>query len=262
MEIKKTIKIDLAKKGMPEVVYAVQGETNTRKVEISMLENGVAWNVPSETTVAVAFSKPDGTKGLYDFLPDESAAAIVNENKVTIVLAPQVLTAHGNVMASVVFYDSNLDVLATFPFVIFVEKNPGFGEQISNNYYALQNLEQINAVYNELLEHVEFLTEQVEAGIGVTDEQIATVVESYLNENPPDAVTEGQLAQAVEKYMTENPASGTIHVTGAAPGQTPVVKTVDGSGVPTAWEMAALPTDDHINTLIDTALGVIENGSY
>lgn len=48
-------------------------------------------------------------------------------------------------------------------------------------------------------------------------------------------------------------------------GQTIVVKEVNEEGKPISWEMADLPsavTDDHINSLIDAKLGVIENGSY
>ena len=243
-------------------VSVVQGDANTRAVTLTLYQDGTPWEVPAGTTAAVAFRKPDGHKGLYDALPDGTPAVTLSGNTLTAILAPQALTCAGEVGVSVVLWDDRQDQLATFPFRVLVEANPAAGAQVSDNYYKLQNLEQVNAAYDALLTHVEFLTQQVEAGIGVTDEQIAAVVESYLNENPPEAVTDGQLAQAVERYMAENPASGTIHVTGAAPGQTPVVKTVDGSGIPTAWEMAAFPTDTHIRSLIDTALGVIENGTY
>ena len=53
-----------------------------------------------------------------------------------------------------------------------------------------------------------------------------------------------------------------IAVTGATVGQTVKIAAVDDDGVPTAWEPADFPTDDHINDLINTALGVIENGTY
>lgn len=45
-------------------------------------------------------------------------------------------------------------------------------------------------------------------------------------------------------------------------GQTIVVRAVDDKGAPTTWEAADFPSDDHINSLIDTKLGVIEHGSY
>ena len=54
-------------------------------------------------------------------------------------------------------------------------------------------------------------------------------------------------------------------ITGATVGQIAKITAVDASGVPTAWSPVDMPigvTDDHINSLIDTKLGVIENGSY
>lgn len=151
LEIVSKIIVDMAMRGIPPVINAVQGETNTRKVEISLIANGVQWIVPNETTIAIAFLKPDGTSGLYDQLPDTSSASVVSGNIVTITLAPQVLTVYGDVTASVIFYDENMNTLATFPFKIFVEQNPSFGESVSNNYYALQNLDQINKAYNDLV---------------------------------------------------------------------------------------------------------------
>lgn len=51
----------------------------------------------------------------------------------------------------------------------------------------------------------------------------------------------------------------------ASIGQVLSVKSVDENGKPTEWNTADIPTavtDDHINSLIDAKLGVIENGSY
>ena len=45
-------------------------------------------------------------------------------------------------------------------------------------------------------------------------------------------------------------------------GQTIVVDAVDEENRPVRWRAVNLPTDTHINSLIDTKLGVIENGSY
>ena len=92
------------------------------------------------------------------------------------------------------------------------------------------------------------------------------------------------------------PTGGTdMGITGAEVGQIAKITAVDESGVPTAWSPVDIPTtlpnpnaitftgavtgsydgsapmsveipnavtDDHINSLIDTKLGVIENGSY
>ena len=81
-------------------------------------------------------------------------------------------------------------------------------------------------------------------GGSVTDEQIASAVESYLEENP------------VEVPSVEIPANlpnpHALTFTGA------VSATYDGSEAVSV----DIPTDEHINDLINTALGVIENGTY
>lgn len=60
------------------------------------------------------------------------------------------------------------------------------------------------------------------------------------------------------KFVPDNIAK----VDNAIVGQAVTVKSVDSEGKPTEWGTVNFPTDDHINGLINTALGVIENGSY
>ena len=55
---------------------------------------------------------------------------------------------------------------------------------------------------------------------------------------------------------------GGISVSGAKAGQTVKIAAVDYLGIPIAWEAVDFPSDKHINDLINTALGVIENGTY
>lgn len=45
-------------------------------------------------------------------------------------------------------------------------------------------------------------------------------------------------------------------------GQTIVVKAVDENGKPTEWQAVDMPTDEHINALIDAKLEAIANGTY
>ena len=49
---------------------------------------------------------------------------------------------------------------------------------------------------------------------------------------------------------------------GSKVGQTVQISAVDGEGRPLSWKSVDFPDDDHINRLIDTKLGVIENGTY
>ena len=164
MVITHKIKMDLSRRGITPVVYMVQGDSNTRALEILLYDNGQPWEIPAGATAAVAFQKPDGTKGLYDKLPNGSAATTISGSTVTAILAPQALTCAGTVLASVVFYDKDMDTLATFPFKITVEANPAAGEQVSNNYYALQNFDQINAAFIALDARVVKLENEAPSG--------------------------------------------------------------------------------------------------
>ena len=151
------IKMDLSRRGITPVVHMVQGDSNTRALEISLYDNGQPWEIPQGITAAVAFSKADGTKGLYDKLPDKSNATTIAGSVVTAILAPEVLTCAGQVRVAIVLYDAEMDTLATFTIMVVVEANPAAGKQISNNYYYLQNMEQVNAAYADILTRLDEL---------------------------------------------------------------------------------------------------------
>lgn len=157
MLITSKITIDMYRRGSLPYVDAMQGDSNARAVEISLKSNGVPWRVPDDTVVNVGFSKPDGTSGLYGLLPNKTPAASISGSKVTVNLAPQVLTCPGDVNVSAVLYNAAGDTLATFPFIVSVEKNPSNGETVSNNFYYIQNLDQANETYKELVSRIEKL---------------------------------------------------------------------------------------------------------
>ena len=151
MKVIHKLSMDLARCGCRPIVGAVQGEANTRVLEVTLYNNGVAWEAPEGTTAAVAFAKPDGTRGLYDKLPDGAAATTVSGNTVEAILAPQALTCPGTVIASIVFSDTNGKTLATFPFRITVEANPAGDAGLSNDYWTKATMEEVvQAVLDEL----------------------------------------------------------------------------------------------------------------
>ena len=150
------LRLDLTKNNYRPVVPAVQGEANTRRLAVALFINGAPWDIPSGASAAVAFHKPDGTKGLYTKLPDGTPATTLSGNTVAAILAPQALTCAGPVLASIVFYNAAMDTLATFPFQIRVEANPAAGADPSDDYYAM-GLEQLNSAYADLLDRVQEL---------------------------------------------------------------------------------------------------------
>ena len=163
MQIINKIQIDLLSRGIVSKIDAVQNDANSRGVEISLIASGTPWKIPAGVTAAVAFRKPDGTNGLYDKLPDGTAAITLSDSTVTAIFAPEMLTVTGLVRVSVIFNDANLNQLATFPFDVVVEENPAAGAVVSNNYYNYQTLGDINKALetiNATLPHAVLFTEQ------------------------------------------------------------------------------------------------------
>lgn len=144
MQIISTLNIDLCDPQFPKRIAVMQADANTRIVEIHLFHDGAAWTVPGGVKAALGYRKPDGTAGLYDKLPDGTAGLSIAENRITVVLAPQVLTAPGLVRAAVTLLDTNSDQLSTFPFEINVKDNPAAGTIVSENYCYYTSLDAIN----------------------------------------------------------------------------------------------------------------------
>lgn len=63
-------------------------------------------------------------------------------------------------------------------------------------------------------------------------------------------------------FETPSAAGTNTLVDEAQVGQIAMVEEVDENNVPTKWKAVDYPSDEHVNDLINNALGVIENGSY
>lgn len=122
MEVLEKIKIDLSRP-LKNVIYAKQGDKNTRKVQISLYSNGVQWRVPSEANFVVSYVRPDNSKGAYSFLPDGSTPAVSSSSNIlNVSILQQVLAVSGAVSASVIIRNGQNEMIGTFSFIIDVEK--------------------------------------------------------------------------------------------------------------------------------------------
>ena len=192
MKVTAKIKLDLRSQNYGSSVCAVQGDGGSRCVEAALLDGGKPWNVPAGVTAAVAYKKPDFTKGLYDKLADDTPAVTVSGSTVTVILAKQMLTVPGSVQACIVFNNAALDQLTTFPFTVAVAANPVIGAEPSDDYIRLQWLEE------KLDEYLEKF-----AG-GVTDEAVVQrIVDEYLAANPPEVTETDPTIPAWAKQPTK-----------------------------------------------------------
>jgi hypothetical protein len=139
LEILKKLHIDLSEKHNPPVVYAVQGERNSRKISFDLFQNGMAYEIDKTSSVLISYKKPDGHGGMYDVLDNLQPAfefAEDSTNSVIITLAEQVLTTVGLVPLVVSFVVGD-KTLSTFDIVLDVSQNPGIDVAESNDYFIL-----------------------------------------------------------------------------------------------------------------------------
>lgn len=127
------IKMDIGKPNLFLSANAVQGDSYSRSLMLT-LYNGISpWIIPDGVTAAVRYAKPDRTKGYYDTMPDGTRAWSTQGNALTIQLAPQMLTVAGNVKVQIELIQGT-HILSTFTITVYVEENPAAGILKSENY--------------------------------------------------------------------------------------------------------------------------------
>ena len=115
-------------------VEVMQDDQYSRDIQITITQGDQKPSL-SGNTVQIYFSKPDGTGGAYDALPDGTAAYTISSNMITIKLAPQVCTVPGDVKISVALISGNIK-LNTFAVDLKVHKKPGL-QATSGNYFKI-----------------------------------------------------------------------------------------------------------------------------
>ena len=135
MVITHNITIDLSRMNVVPVLQMVQSDQYSRDIAFSLTFENSPWTIPSGTTAIVRYRKRDGTGGSYDTMPDGAKAYTIGTGKVTVKLAPQVLTVPGIAELSVELVNGK-SYLHTFPLKIDVQRNPGLAAT-SENYFKV-----------------------------------------------------------------------------------------------------------------------------
>lgn len=123
MIITQNLKMDLSRREAMPRIDAVQGDALTRQIQLELFSNETAWDIPEGVSVLVRFVKPDGTGGIYDTLPDGTAACTMEGNTVSVILAPEVTTVSGAVFLAVTLVQGDAE-LSSFALTVNVQPNP------------------------------------------------------------------------------------------------------------------------------------------
>lgn len=139
--VSQTLAIDLAKPGIPKVVYAMQGEGYTRTVSLRISDDGVEWTPPSDAAYQVSYCKPDGKGGTYSsYTTDTTKPAVeISGGRLNVVLIPQMLQVAGRVRVEVHMQHAAImpyaERLSTFTFYVMVQASAESGIT-STDYWA------------------------------------------------------------------------------------------------------------------------------
>ena len=62
MTIQHNITLDLVQPGLAPRIYAVQNDTNSRVVQITLTDKGQPWAIPADAKPSLSYRKSDGTR--------------------------------------------------------------------------------------------------------------------------------------------------------------------------------------------------------
>lgn len=156
-----SINIDLQRPSII-VIHAKQFDALSRFAEIHLFSCGEPWSIDKsnnnkkEYAYAVQYRKPDGTKGLYDKLPDGETDAVTEslapsgETVLRVRFAPQMFTVAGNVKCSVAIMQTGDGTkLQTCSFDVLVAASEVSGDE-SKDYYKMVTLEGLRSDVGDL----------------------------------------------------------------------------------------------------------------
>lgn len=184
MIITHKISMDLIRHGVSPRISVVQGDENSRAVEVYLTANGCAWKVPGGAACVVRYKKPDGHGGVYSTMPDGTSAYSVNGNTVTVMLVPQVINVPGLVELSVAIAEGK-SVAGTFSFYVNVERDPSAGLTDSADYFSFSSLEEINTALISLFAKTEIDASLKKSGLPADAAAVGAAVSQLSAEKAP-----------------------------------------------------------------------------
>ena len=139
MMITNKIKLDLQRPGTAPTIHAVQTDSYSRNLEIALFAGQKPFVFPDQGAVLIRYRKSDGKGGEYDTLPDGTSAWRAEKHRLTIALAPQVLTTPGSVLLSVTLIADGAQ-LSMFPVRLSVEPIAAAKTAKSEDYFYTTGL--------------------------------------------------------------------------------------------------------------------------
>ena len=220
-----TITVDLQR---PEIntIHAKQFDSLSRYADIKLLSGGQPWAAESSITYVMQYEKPDGTKGMYDKLPDGTTDAVTAETDAsgcTVLrtrFAPQMMTVAGRVRFSVAMVQTDGTKLQTFSAILDVEPSE-VNSYTSEDYYKVTSLDELLDEVKKRVKSVNQILPNKNGDVYIRAESIDTQV--------PSLDYQGSVEGALEALATM-PSALPVARASSADG---IAYTATGNGLPT-----------------------------
>ena len=135
-----TIRLDLAEKGLPQMIYAKQADVG-RKFKAIITDNGAPYTIADDAVFTVWYSGTSG-EGNYSGIGEKSAIT-VEGNAVVVELITQMLTCRGGGTMCLTLHDTEGNQIGFWNLPYLVEAVPGYeSKEAKNHYTALSEVAQ------------------------------------------------------------------------------------------------------------------------
>lgn len=116
MNVTHKITMDLTRPTNGNRINVVEGDRNSRIVNVHLYENSVNWEIPEEAIVLIKWERESGVGGEYNQLSDGSSAWSVSGNVLTVILSEESTKYSGAVKFSIILETADSQI-STFTIV-------------------------------------------------------------------------------------------------------------------------------------------------
>lgn len=117
MEYTQNIQLDFNTASPRLVVYAKQGDADTRTLHVSFTKDGNEYKPSTSNSIMLRLRTPDGQSTVNNYTPNDDGTVDVR-------LTPEMLLTAGRAFADLVEYDGGENILSTMTFIVYISDSP------------------------------------------------------------------------------------------------------------------------------------------
>lgn len=153
MRIEHNVRVDFQRPGVRPVIRVAEGDAGTRFIVVDLYNGDQPYSVGTGVTGVVKYAKTDGHSGVYDTLDEgeatERAAVVFHDSsrQAVVELATNICKGFG-LVAVIVQFIKDAEILTTFPVDVIVERDPTDGTR-AEDFFSFRAMEELYAAVDK-----------------------------------------------------------------------------------------------------------------